>query len=198
MISSSVKPLAVFTACFLIALAAKYPLPAVADPLENFSLKGAYFGPVLSLASFRQKYTPTGGPSRQISGTGKLIGAIAGYDLSRNKMLIALESDFGFADQSNRLIAFSAAFKTRIGLHKSFGTPYLTTGYTIAGVHNPSSIAPKRLLHGVQFGAGFDRPLSRVLSGRLDFTYSRFFNSRNSSRQHSHALRAALVFHITK
>lgn len=184
--------------CCAFTIAALSPNTSQAEPAREFSLKGGYFGPVLSLAKFKQRYKPAVGTSRQISGTGKLIGAIIGYELSPKKMLLAVEGDVGFADQSNRHIAYSASFKTRVGIRKPFGTPYLIVGYTLAGVRDPSSIAPKRLLHGIQLGAGYEQRVSHAFSGRLDYAFSHFFNSGRSSRQRSHALRAALIFHITR
>lgn len=196
--SGSVKIAAFVAGLCAIACIGGWPGLAAAGSKDGFSLKGGYFGPMLSLAKFNQKIKPATGPSQQISGTGKLIGAIVGYDLSSKTRLWALEADFGVADQTNRQIAYSASLKARAGLHKSFGTPYLTAGYTFAGIRNPASIAPRQVVHGIQLGAGFEKPLSRVLSGRLDYSFSRFFNAGNSTRQRSHALRAALIFHITR
>jgi len=167
--------------------------------------RGGYFGPAFALSKIRNTYNPAVPLGfRKLKANGKLIGLIGGYNFLRKDLMWGIEGDIGAGSIFNDDLSYIATLRGRIG--KPFGDalPYITGGFAVAGVKSKSGNSPYKASNaqpGFVIGGGFEKVLAHAITGRLEYTYGRFFGQGNSSGprvrlKNLQMLRASIAIHL--
>ena len=161
--------------------------------------KGGYFGPVFALTSIKQKYADRLYEIEKIRGTGKLAGAIAGYNTTYDDKVIGIEADVINRTVFKHSPYLLATMRARFGIKTDGPLLYLTSGIAL------SKLDRKRggTMAGIAAGAGLEQFVTKGISARLEYMHS--YTPLSISLKKSHAylqdtnqIRAAIIIHFNE
>ena len=168
--------------------------------------RGGYFGPAFSLYKLKNTYDPTIPLGAQkLKANGKLIGIIGGYNFLEKDYMWGIEGDISNGSVFKDDLSFMATLRGRIGKPVKYSLPFLTGGIAVAGLNAKTLTSPlsdkSDAQLGLVVGAGFEQVLANAITGRLEYTYGRFFSNGISARstlrlKSLHMLRASIAIHF--
>lgn len=187
--------------------------PALSGPIKkapsNHYWRGGYFGPTISLRKLQNTYNPE--KSIQIpslNARGKITGAMAGYNFLHKTYMFGLEADIASGQAFDDDLNFVSTARMRLGKPFSYNMPYITGGIGVAKLRNSATSSAGKspsLQPGLVIGVGFEQVLADAISGRLEYTYGRFFSTNSFvgassttavNLRHLHMFKASLSIHF--
>ena len=171
--------------------------------------RGGYFGPAFSLHKLQNTYNPQRAIiNPKLKARGKAIGAIAGYNFLHNDYMLGLEADIATGSPFNDDLALISTARARIGLPLNYTLPFITGGLGLARLRKSTAMTSSnsnRTQLGLVVGGGVEHVLAHAITGRLEYTYGRFFstdsfstsaNSPGVKLKHLHMFRASIAIHL--
>ncbi len=170
-----------------------------------FDWDGAYGGILFNVTSFRASITGLAPQPDTLRGKGAIAGIVAGYNVTAGGWLYGVEIDAGFGQirASNADAEFKsdalATLRGRIGRTTGRNLLYVTGGVSLAATNRRSSLMTSGRTTtdlGLVVGAGYERVLNHVISGRLEYLYGRSIDGGSANIDDMHLLRASAVIHL--
>ncbi|VAV95010.1 hypothetical protein MNBD_ALPHA08-109 [hydrothermal vent metagenome] len=183
--------------------------PAMADgnskSMPSSYWRGGYFGPEFSLTMLKNTYNPTVPIGvRKLKANGKIIGMVGGYNFLRKGFMWGVEGSVANGSVFTDDLSYIATLRGRIGKPINYSLPYVIAGPALAGLKKSPAGAPYKSSStqvGLVVGIGFEQVLANAISGRLEYTYARFFTNGRSGGarvrlKNLNMFRASVVVHL--
>lgn len=170
-----------------------------------FDWDGVYGGILFSVSSFRASITGLTPDPESMRGNGAIAGIVAGYNATSGDWLYGIEIDAGYgqirASTANAEFKADAMASVRGRVGRSFGRNllYLTGGLSLAATNRRSSLMTSGRTEtalALVAGAGYERVLNHVLTGRLEYLYGHSIDGGGADINDMHLLRASAVIHL--